>query len=34
VLLSQAFTRPVNARAGDAFQVDYVPLGAIAFRFA
>jgi 2-oxo-hept-3-ene-1,7-dioate hydratase len=33
VVLSGSFTRPVSARAGDTFQVDYGPLGAIAFRF-
>jgi 2-oxo-hept-3-ene-1,7-dioate hydratase len=33
VVLSGSFTRRVSARAGDTFQVDYGPLGAIAFRF-
>jgi 2-oxo-hept-3-ene-1,7-dioate hydratase len=33
VVLSGSFTRPVAARAGDTFQVDYGPLGAIAIRF-
>jgi 2-oxo-hept-3-ene-1,7-dioate hydratase len=34
VVLAGSFTRPVIARAGDTFQVDYGPLGAIGFRFA
>jgi 2-oxo-hept-3-ene-1,7-dioate hydratase len=33
VVLSGSFTRAVNVRAGDTFQADYGPLGAIAFRF-
>jgi 2-oxo-hept-3-ene-1,7-dioate hydratase len=33
VVLAGSFTRPVAARAGDAFHVDYGPLGSIAFRF-
>ncbi len=33
VILSGSFTRPVAARAGDTFHVDYGPLGAIACRF-
>lgn len=33
VILSGSFTRPVAARAGDTFQVDYGPLGTIACRF-
>jgi 2-oxo-hept-3-ene-1,7-dioate hydratase len=32
-ILGGSFTRPVAARAGDTFQVDYGPLGAIACRF-
>ena len=34
VILAGSFTRPVPARAGDSFHVDYGPLGSIAFRFA
>ncbi|MCA0242254.1 MAG: 2-oxo-hepta-3-ene-1,7-dioic acid hydratase [Proteobacteria bacterium] len=34
VVLAGSFTRPVNARAGDAFHVDYGPLGSVSFRFA
>jgi 2-oxo-hept-3-ene-1,7-dioate hydratase len=34
VVLAGSFTRPVPARAGDVFHVDYGALGAIAFRFA
>jgi 2-oxo-hept-3-ene-1,7-dioate hydratase len=34
VVLAGSFTRPVIAGAGDTFQADYGPLGAIAFRFA
>lgn len=34
VILAGSFTRPVPARAGDTFHVDYGPLGSIAFRFA
>ena len=33
VVLAGSFTRPATARRGDAFRVDYGPLGAIAFRF-
>jgi 2-oxo-hept-3-ene-1,7-dioate hydratase len=33
VVLAGSFTRPTAAQAGDAFSVDYGPLGAIDFRF-
>lgn len=33
VVLSGSFTRPVPARAGDTFHIDYGPRGAISFRF-
>jgi len=33
VILAGSFTRPVAARAGDTFHVDYGPLGCIACRF-
>jgi 2-oxo-hept-3-ene-1,7-dioate hydratase len=33
VILGGSFTRPVAARPGDTFQIDYGPLGAIACRF-
>jgi 2-oxo-hept-3-ene-1,7-dioate hydratase len=33
VVLCGSFTRPVGAAAGDAFHVDYGPLGGISFRF-
>ncbi len=33
VVLAGSFTRPVPARPGDTFHVDYGPLGAIACRF-
>ena len=33
VVLAGSFTRPVNAVAGDVFNVDYGSLGAVAFRF-
>jgi 2-oxo-hept-3-ene-1,7-dioate hydratase len=33
VILAGSFTRPVPARKGDTFHVDFGPLGAIAFRF-
>ena len=33
VILSGSFTRPVAARAGDAFLADFGPLGRIACRF-
>jgi 2-oxo-hept-3-ene-1,7-dioate hydratase len=32
-VLGGSFTRPVEARPGDSFHIDYGPLGAIAFRF-
>ena len=32
-VLAGSFTRPVNAVAGDVFNVDYGPLGSVAFRF-
>jgi 2-oxo-hept-3-ene-1,7-dioate hydratase len=32
-ILGGSFTRPVAARSGDTFQVDYGPLGTIACRF-
>ncbi len=32
-VLAGCFTRPVSARAGDAFDADYGPLGRFAFRF-
>jgi 2-oxo-hept-3-ene-1,7-dioate hydratase len=32
-VLAGSFTRPVSARAGDAFDADYGPLGHFAFRF-
>jgi 2-oxo-hept-3-ene-1,7-dioate hydratase len=34
IILSGSFTRPVAASRGDAFFVDYGPLGAISCRFA
>ena len=34
VILSGSFTRPVAANRGDAFFIDYGPLGAISCRFA
>ena len=34
VVLAGSFTRPATAQAGDAFSVDYGPLGAIEFSFA
>jgi 2-oxo-hept-3-ene-1,7-dioate hydratase len=34
VVLAGSFTRPTAAQAGDAFHVDYGPLGAVSFRFA
>lgn len=34
IILGGSFTRPVAARAGDTFHVDYGPLGAIACHFA
>lgn len=33
LVLSGSFTRPLDARAGDVFHVDYGPLGAITCRF-
>jgi len=33
VVLAGSFTRPTPAVAGDTFQVDYGPLGAVGFRF-
>lgn len=33
VILSGSFTRPVAARSGDTFHIDYDQLGAISFRF-
>ncbi len=33
VVLGGSFTRPVDARAGDTFHVDYGELGSVAFRF-
>ncbi|MGL4859881.1 MAG: 2-oxo-hept-4-ene-1,7-dioate hydratase [Enterobacteriaceae bacterium] len=33
VILAGSFTRPVPARQGDTFHVDYGPLGAISCRF-
>jgi 2-oxo-hept-3-ene-1,7-dioate hydratase len=33
VVLAGSFTRPTTAAAGDAFHVDYGPLGSISFRF-
>lgn len=33
VVLGGSFTRPVAARQGDTFHVDFGPLGPIAFRF-
>ena len=33
VVLAGSFTRPTTAVAGDRFEVDYGPLGAIGFRF-
>lgn len=34
VILSGSFTRPVQARPGDTFHVDYGPLGSISCRFS
>ncbi|ATE65502.1 2-oxo-hepta-3-ene-1,7-dioic acid hydratase [Rhizorhabdus dicambivorans] len=34
VILGGSFTRPVQARPGDSFHVDYGPLGAMSCRFA
>jgi len=33
VVLGGSFTRPTTAERGDAFRVDYGPLGAIEFTF-
>ncbi|MEP7281300.1 MAG: 2-oxo-hept-4-ene-1,7-dioate hydratase [Rubrivivax sp.] len=33
-VLAGSFTRPVGAVSGDRFEVDYGPLGVLAFRFA
>lgn len=33
VMLGGSFTRPIAAAAGDTFNIDYGPLGAIGFRF-
>ena len=33
IVLAGLFTRPTPAVAGDAFHIDYGPLGSIAFRF-
>jgi 2-oxo-hept-3-ene-1,7-dioate hydratase len=33
VVLAGSFTRPTTAARGDTIQVDYGPLGAVAFRF-
>ena len=33
VILAGSFTRPVPARPGDTFHVDYGPMGAITCRF-
>ena len=33
VILGGSFTRPVEAKPGDEFRVDYGPLGTIAFSF-
>src|SRR5574343_310290 len=34
IVLAGSFTRPVPAKAGDLFEADYGPLGAMRFRFA
>ncbi|SHH95795.1 2-oxo-hept-4-ene-1,7-dioate hydratase [Pollutimonas bauzanensis] len=34
IVLAGSFTRPVAARLGDTFHVDYGPLGAVSFRFS
>jgi len=34
LVLCGSFTRPVAAAKGDAFHVDYGPLGGVSFRFA
>lgn len=33
VILGGSFTRPVPARRGDTFHVDYGPMGCISCRF-
>lgn len=33
IVLAGSFTRPVAAKAGDAFEADYGPLGLLAFKF-
>ena len=33
IVLAGSFTRPVAAKAGDAFEADYGPLGKLSFRF-
>ena len=33
IVLAGSFTRPVAAKAGDRFEADYGPLGALRFRF-
>jgi len=33
IVLAGSFTRPVAAKAGDAFEADYGPLGKMAFKF-
>ncbi|MBC8057851.1 MAG: 2-oxo-hepta-3-ene-1,7-dioic acid hydratase [Rhizobiales bacterium] len=33
IVLAGSFTRPTTAQAGDVFDVDYGPLGSVAFRF-
>jgi len=33
VMLGGSFTRPIAAVAGDTFNIDYGPLGAVGFRF-
>ncbi|MBK7613420.1 MAG: 2-oxo-hepta-3-ene-1,7-dioic acid hydratase [Vitreoscilla sp.] len=33
IVLAGSFTRPVAAKAGDAFEADYGPLGSLKFRF-
>jgi 2-oxo-hept-3-ene-1,7-dioate hydratase len=33
VILGGSFTRPVNARAGDTFHVDYGEYGSISWQF-
>jgi 2-oxo-hept-3-ene-1,7-dioate hydratase len=34
VILGGSFTSPIAGAAGDAFEIDYGPLGSISFRFA